>query len=152
MSFFKRLTSGMSNAATTMKEIPENQHLVELIEAWSLNNSDENFNNVIHELTNRSSILFLASRHANNQKDVWKILETDIVLDDSVIIEPDGKRTVLAFTSPQRLSAWTNDTNKYMAVKSPDILQSCIANNVSRIIINNNQVCQFVLEWEPGNR
>jgi hypothetical protein len=152
MSFFKRLTSGMSNPATAIKEIPENQHLVGLIEAWSLDNSDENFNNVINELTNSSSILFLASRQAAGQEEVWKVLETDIVLEDSIIILSDGARTLLAFTSPQRLSAWTNETNKYIAVKSSDILQSCIDNNVSRIIINNNQVCQFVLEWEPGSR
>lgn len=153
MSFLKKLFGTSDNKKTETKESknPDNTRLTYLLDIYGQHPSNDNYSEVLEEITNGNSFLLLPSANNNANTIDWQTAEVGTTLNLSSVFNLDGLKVLGAFSDETALVKWTKRETQYTAIKSQDVIDFCKQNNIDRIVINSDQKNMFVLERNREN-
>jgi hypothetical protein len=122
-----------------------NRTLITAIRTWHQDDNPDNFDKIIGILMSDEAMLFLPSvQHEAPQ--VKAEAELNMLLKLTCIQEQDGVKTLTAFTDEDVLYERTKQRN-YVRVPSRCVLESCLDNDVKKVIIISEGFDMFVLKW-----
>lgn len=121
----------------------ENELLVRSLRKYNRQANDKNYSAVVHQLENGDFSLFV--RAAFDNENFTDPSETQFE-----IINKEGLKLLIAFTSKEKLSNWAKKDAPYVAVKSKDLEELSRQNSIHRILIDPEQDTFFVLEKYTG--
>lgn len=142
MSFFDRLLGVRSD-----NKWPENRRLSFLINNWSKNKSDKNYQFILEELLYGNSYLLLPDCKVDPQQldsEEWHISKGQ-TLKLMSIYNLDGIKVIGVFTDEKSLFNWARQATHYTALKSQNMFELCDNNNIKRIVVNSGSLDMFVI-------
>lgn len=160
MSFFKKLFGGDNKSEKNQKQhiytdngdienndpIP-NDDLINLLNAWSKQESEDTFQAVIKELNEGSSFLLLPLMDKNDDEaHEWKTLEFDNIQLTSVF-EVEGFSVLTAFSDEKSLFEWSLKDINYKKLSTQDVLRFAELYYIDNIVINSGLLNMFILEY-----
>lgn len=142
MSIFKKIFGSKDEPGN-----PDNTRFLNLLNNWSQNMTNENYELVVNELMNGNSYLILPSVNDESQADGWETTTHDTTLKLTSIFDIDGLKVLGAFSDKEALLTWTkNKASAYTALKSQAVIELCERRNISRMVINSYSPNMFVME------
>jgi hypothetical protein len=130
---------------------PDNTQLLNLLSIyWNSDGLGETYKNVVSELMTGNSFLMLPTLNVPTLKtDGWEKTTSTTRLALATIVPFEGRKALRAFTDEEPLLKWMKGPHLYTSMRSQDVLKLCVANGISRLIINNGSLNTFVLEGKP---
>lgn len=133
---------------TTKSNEPDNSRLLQLLDIyWKAGGKGDTYENVVVELMNGNCFLMLPGQNEINKGfGGWMTTKEAKTIKLSSLYTLDGLKVLAAFTDEKALLDWAKQACQFTSIRSRDVLKMCEANNITRIIINNNSSNMFVLE------
>jgi hypothetical protein len=103
--------------------------------------------NVVTELLNGDSSLFLPSKNDSSEDGTPSTSDTKKAFSLTSIFDRDGIKALGAFTDEKGLAEWAKQPSQYLLLKSKDVLKFCEKNSIGRIVINIGLPTMFILEY-----
>ncbi len=126
---------------------PDNSKLLRLLDIyWKADGKGDTYKNVVSELMNGNSFLMLPGQNEFNTGSVGWITTEEAKTIKLALYTLDGLKVLAAFTDEKGLLDWSKQPCSYTSMRAQDILKLCEANDIARIVINNNSPNTFVLE------
>jgi len=145
MNFFKKLFS--SKTEVYSEKHPENTRLNFLLNNYSQNRSQTNYELVVKELLEGNSFLILPSDNKGISVNDWTEAGEDTTIKLTAVYNLDGLKVLGAFSNEQSLLRWSKKGGSpYTALKAQAALELCKDLNISRVVINSDSPTMFVLE------
>ncbi|ESU19854.1 hypothetical protein FEDK69T_31110 [Flavobacterium enshiense DK69] len=151
MGIFDKIFGSNKKSIEKNSENPNNTKLIELLEQYGKNQSQENYKKAFDEIVEGNSMLILPSINDGGMDDNWRTLEKESTLKLTSVFDIDGLSVLGVFTSPENLVEWTKKETQYTAMKSKDVIEFCQAQGIDRIVIDSDMPTMFVLERNREN-
>ena len=120
--------------------------MLELIEQYIADKEYESYKKVVLELGSGNAYLLLPSDNEWGGKfQVWTSSPPGLKmkLGTSFI---DGLKATVAFTSEHALFEWAKKPVKYVAMRSPAVLDLCEANGIDRVVVDDKLRTMIILQ------
>lgn len=127
---------------------PDNSKLLQLLDIyWKADGKGNTYKQVVLELMNGNSYLLLPGTNEVDERSTgWATAKENVKITMSSVFNLDGLKALAAFTDEKALLDWSKQPCQYTSLRSQAVLELCEANNIARIVINNNSGNTFVLE------
>jgi hypothetical protein len=126
------------------KKYPENNRLISLLNIWSQNRLENDYELVMHELMEGKACLLLPSINNEAVNYGWRVTDGKTSLKLTCIYEVEGIKSLGVFSDEGSLRRWAKKPQTYTAMKSQDVLKLCEANDIYYLIINSDSPNIFV--------
>lgn len=146
MNFLKKLFS----SAKTKKE-PDNTILLSLLNNYSTEPSNQNYEAVMAELLHGSAFLLIPSVNDDSGTDEWTTVKKGKTLKLNGIFNLDGLKVLGAFTDEEALLRWAKKPTQYTALGTDTVFDICKDLAVGRVVIDSDSPTMFVLERSREN-
>lgn len=133
---------------------PDNTRLLQLIQRYHQEDTNENYGLVIEELYGNTAFLLVPTANENNgnsQQTGWNTLKAGATLDFTTVFNVEGLLVLGVFTSEETLSKWTKEETAYTAIPAKVVLEIAEKERFGRIVIDSDQPTMFVLERDTSN-
>lgn len=145
MGIFKKLF-GSKKESEFNDQMLNNGKLINLLESYGKNESQENYGKVLNEIVDGDSILILPSINFGSNLNEWGIIKKGSSLKLTSVFNQDGLNVLGVFTTPEKLVEWSKKETEYTAMKSKDVLNFCQTHEIERIVIDTGSPTMFVIE------
>jgi hypothetical protein len=124
----------------------DNTRLLDLIHAYTEQQSEKTYAAVIDELMEGNAYLLMPSVGSSHPKQQWRNMDEGESLDLTSVFNVDGLNVLGAFTSEETLLEWAQKETNYSAMPAREIIDLCMSNNIQRIVIDSDQPTMFVMQ------
>ena len=128
------------------QKYPENNKLILLLNVWSQNRLEDDYELVMRELMDGNSCLLLPSIHNKPINSNWRTSKGNESIKLTCIYEVDGVKSIGVFSDGESLYRWAKKATTYTAMKSQDVLKLCEANDIYNLVINSDSPNIFVAQ------
>ncbi len=132
------------------EKYPENAKLISLLNVWSQNKLDDDYELVMRELMEGNAWLLMPSQNDEHINDNYKVSDGKTPLKLTCIYEVDGIKTLGVFTDEDSLFRWAKIATTYTAMKSQAILNMCVINNIYNLVINSDSPNIFIAQRQKN--
>ena len=151
MGLLNKLFGNNKKPAKDWQGTPDNTKLTELLKQFNSDPNADRYQKAFDELIHGNAMLIIPSindpgtnDNPNNVK--WKTLKEGTTLKLTSIFDIDGLTVLGAFTSTEKLVAWSKKETDYTAMRAKDVLEFCQTHEIDRIVIDSDMPTMFVLE------
>jgi len=133
---------------------PDNTRLLQLIQRYHQEETNENYGLVIKELYGDSAFLLVPTANENkenSQQTEWNTLKAGATLSFTTVFNLEGLLVFGVFTSEEALSKWATEKTAYTAMPAKAVLEIAQKEQFGRIVIDSDQPTMFVLERDTSN-
>jgi len=153
MNLFKKLFGAKEEKATTPEFHPDNSRLLDLITAFTKDNSSENYNAVLAELYGETAFLVVpTTEKSSNPQQGWTTLKQGETIEFKTVFNVDGLMVFGVFTSDITLSKWIDEKTNFMSMPAKAVMEIAQEQGFGRIVIDSDQDTMFVLERDVTNQ
>lgn len=131
---------------TKQPDKPDNRKLLGLLEEWSVQTSDEQYEAVAREIISGNGYFLIPTPINPQISHEWKTTTEAITLSIESIRTLHGKKVLGVFSSETALNDWAGKTRTYVAMLTTAILDLCERQSIERIIVDSGSRTMFVLD------
>jgi len=129
----------------------DNTILLSLLDNYSKQPSDKNYQAVLTELLNGQCYLLTPTVNDGTETGEWTTLQKTSTIRLNGIFNLDGLKVLGAFTDEKALLAWAKKPTQYTAMGTDAMFDICKNLGIGRVVINSDQPNMFVLQRNLEN-
>jgi SseB protein N-terminal domain len=140
-NFFKKIFGPHSGGS------PDNTRLLSLLgEYWNKQN-DKSYEQVVLEVMRGNCFLLLPTRGRHEmQASGWHRTTTDQKINLASLFIVDNRKILGGFTDEKALLIWAKKAFPYVSMRGQSVLELCVANECSQLVINPGSENPFILQ------
>lgn len=125
---------------------PDNKHLLALLSEYLKKQSDNSYEQVVLEIMNGNCFLLLPTRREYQSETAgWHTTTSAQKIELASLFSVEDKKVLAAFTYEKALFAWSKKVCPYVSLRGKSVLELCMANAISQLVIDHGSDNPFVL-------